>query len=222
MNVFCRGQNGVGTPIDQHIAPHQTRNRLAHGLRCPLQIGSRPFLAVSDWGQFLRFCTELFDDSILKRLGGSFRATDGRGVDFGGVFQFRWFSTSLSGSARPPRPVPGDHIGTAPGINPEGLARFWPARRGTLPWIASNIARCSPMLVLQANPLSRRSGQRSGPGDLRGDWASRSRRRRLACRPTWSPRSRPSSAPVRFQDTGPQSHGRPCETGRRSPAAGCL
>ena len=88
MNVFCRRQNGVGTPIDQHIAPHQTRNRLAHGLRCPLRIGSRPFLAVSDWGQFLRFCTELFDDRIRKRLGGNFLAADGRGLTSGGYSSF--------------------------------------------------------------------------------------------------------------------------------------
>ena len=41
---------------------------------------------------------------------------------------------------------------TAPRNNPDGFARFWPALRGAEPWIASNIAICSPMFAEPANP----------------------------------------------------------------------
>ena len=41
---------------------------------------------------------------------------------------------------------------TPPNKRPEGLATFCPARRGALPWIASNIATCSPMLAEPARP----------------------------------------------------------------------
>ena len=43
-------------------------------------------------------------------------------------------------------------ISTAPNSSPEGLARFCPARRGADPWIASNIAHCSPTLADPASP----------------------------------------------------------------------
>ena len=50
-------------------------------------------------------------------------------------------------------------ISTAPSSRPEGLARFWPARRGAEPWMASNMAHLSPMLAEPARPTE--------PGDLR-------------------------------------------------------
>src|ERR1035438_10563384 len=43
-------------------------------------------------------------------------------------------------------------ISTAPSRRPEGLARFWPARRGAEPWMASNMAQLSPMLADPARP----------------------------------------------------------------------
>ena len=43
-------------------------------------------------------------------------------------------------------------ISTAPSSSPEGFARFCPARRGAEPWIASNIAHCSPMFADPASP----------------------------------------------------------------------
>src|SRR5205085_2000633 len=43
-------------------------------------------------------------------------------------------------------------IMTAPSSSPDGLARFWPARRGAEPWMASNMAHCSPVLAEPARP----------------------------------------------------------------------
>ena len=43
-------------------------------------------------------------------------------------------------------------ISTAPSSRPDGLARFWPARRGAEPWMASNMAQWSPMLAEPASP----------------------------------------------------------------------
>ena len=50
---------------------------------------------------------------------------------------------------------------TAPSSSPDGLARFWPARRGAEPWMASNIA-CSRADI-------RRAGEADRAGDLRRD-----------------------------------------------------
>ena len=43
-------------------------------------------------------------------------------------------------------------ICTAPWKSPDGFARFWPARRGAEPWIASNIDTDEPMFALPARP----------------------------------------------------------------------
>jgi hypothetical protein len=43
-------------------------------------------------------------------------------------------------------------IKTAPRKSPEGFAMFCPARRGALPWMASNMAMESPMLAEPARP----------------------------------------------------------------------